>query len=293
MKNIKKLIKAFVSIIAIPVILSACGGNNGFDPESDISVVAREDGSGTKSAFMEIIGLKGKADPAKVIIMTGTAGVLTEVKNNTAAIAYESFGYVTNDVKILKIDGIEATSANIKNGSYKISRPLSVVYKESVLENEICKAFLTYLKSSGAQKIITERGYISIIENAPDYTIDGSLSGTIDISGSTSLQPLIAEYLAPAFEDLQPNVKITVSGGGSGTGYKNAEENVSQFGMISEEFNIEKAPSCVSYPLCKDGIAVIVNIDNPLDNITMEQLKNIYDEEAGEGAFTKWNALIK
>ena len=323
MKRILVIITLLTTLAILAITLSACGsggatgdtgidasknnisvdareddsggatGGTGFDTSKNISVVVREDGSGTKSAFMEIIGLKGKADPANIIMQNGTAGVLTEVKGNKAAIAYESLGYVTNDIKMLKVDGVEATIANIKNGTYKISRPLSVVFKESALNDDIYKAFMTFLQSSDAQKIISDNYYVSVIDNAPAYTIDGSLSGSIDISGSTSLQPLMAEHLAPAFEDLQPNVTVTVSGGGSGTGYKNAEEGVSQFGMISEEFNIEKAPSCTHYVVCKDGIAVIVNKDNPLDSIAIEQLKNIYDEEAGTNAVTKWDALIK
>ena len=291
MKNMKKLFTAVILILAVTCVLSACNGSS-FNKDANISVTAREDGSGTKTAFMEIIGLKGKADPANVIIQTGTAGVLSEVKSNPAAIAYESLGYVTGDVKMLKVDGVEATIANIKNGTYKISRPLSVIYQSATLDNEVNKAFLTFLQSDDAQKIISDNGYVSIVDNAPAYTINGTLSGSIDISGSTSLQPLMIE-LAAAFEKLQLNIKVNVSGGGSGTGYKNADEGVSAFGMISEEFNIEKAPSCTDYVVCKDGIAVIVNKDNTLDNITMEQLKNIYDEEAGANAVAKWNELIK
>ena len=263
-----------------------------FDTSKNISILAREDGSGTKTAFMEIIGLKGKADPANVIIQTGTAGILTEVKGNPNAIAYESLGYTNSDVKVLKIDGVEATTENIKNGSYKISRPLSIVYQESTLDSDINKAFYMFLQSGDAQKIIQDEGYVSVVDNALHYTIDGSLKGNIDISGSTSLQPLMTE-LAEAFEKLQPNVDVTVSGGGSGTGYKNADEGVSAFGMISEEFNVEKAPSCTFYVVSKDGIAVIVHKDNPLDNITMEQLKNIYDVDAGADSIGKWDAIIK
>ena len=285
---------ALALMLILALALSACSGKSGFDVSKNISVTAREDGSGTKSAFMELIGLKGKPDPANIIIQTGTAGILAEVKSNPAALAYESLGYVTKDVKVLKVNGVDATVANIKNGTYKISRPLSVVYKEAdVAGSAVYQAFLKFLQSSDAQKIIADRGYVSVADNAPAYTIDGSLSGTIDISGSTSLQPLMAEYLAPAFENLQRNVKVTVSGGGSGTGYKNADEGVSAFGMISDEFDIEKAPSCTHYVVCKDGIAVIVNKDNPLDSITIEQLKNIYNAEAGADAITKWNALIK
>ena len=309
----KKILTLTSLLLALMLLLCACNGgtsnaaaNNDassspaassssgsdFDTSKNISVVAREDGSGTKTAFMEIIGLKGKEDPAGVIIQTGTAGVLAEVKSNPAAIAYESLGYVTADVKMLKVDGVEATVANIKNGIYKISRPLSIVYKESTLGDDVNNAFFTYLQSSGAQEIISKEGYVSVVDNAAAYTVNGSLSGSIDISGSTSLQPLMIE-LAAAFEKLQDNIKVNISGGGSGTGYKNADDGVSEFGMISEEFDVSKAPSCTHHIVSKDGIAVIVNNANPLDSISMEQLKNIYDVEAESNAITAWSSIIK
>ena len=261
-----------------------------FDASKNITVVAREDGSGTKTAFMELIGLKGKADPAGVIIQTGTAGVLAEVKNNPAAIAYESLGYVTEEVRKIKVDGVDATVANIQSGAYKISRPLSVVYQETSLDDATNKAFYDFLQSGDAQAILSDGSYVSVVSGAPAYTIRGALSGNIDVSGSTSLQPLMIE-LADAFEKLQPSVKVNVSGGGSGTGYKNADEGVSAFGMISEEFSLEKAPSCTHLIVCKDGIAVIVNNANPIENINMAQLTAIYDEEAGAGAVSRWNEL--
>ena len=288
----KKIFTLASFMLALSLMLGSCGGSSGFDKSKSITIVAREDGSGTKSAFMEIIGLKGKADPASVVMQNSTAGVLTEVRGNPTAIAYESLGYVTGDVKMLKVDGVEATVANIRNGTYKIARPLSVVYKVSTLDNEVNRAFLAFLQSSDAQQIITEEGYVSITDGASAYTINGSLSGTINISGSTSLKPLMDE-LVKKFRDLQPNVTVNVSGGGSGQGYSDAQENVTEFGMISEEFNSEKAPDCTSFTVCKDGIAVIVHKDNPLDSITMEQLKNIYDVDAGGSAITKWDALIK
>ncbi len=191
---------------------------------------------------------------------------------------------------MLKIDGVEATIANIKSGAYKISRPLSVLYKQENLNNAVNNAFLTFMKSSDAQSIISNGGYVSVVDGAAAYTINASLSGSIDVSGSTSLQPLMIE-LAAAFEKLQPNVKVNVSGGGSGTGYQNADNGVSAFGMISEEFGQAKAPSCTYYTVCKDGIAVIVNNANPLENISMTQLKTVYDVDAGSNEIKTWNAL--
>lgn len=286
----KKVITLLIVLVLALSLFSGCQKAE-FDDSANITVVAREDGSGTKSAFMEIIGLKGKGDVSGVIIGTGTAGILAEVKSNPYAIAYESLGYVTSDVKILTIDNIEATVENIKNGSYKIARPLNVVYKESTLSSDINKAYLSFLQSSEAQKIIAEKGYVSTFDNAKSYAINANLSGKISISGSTSLQPLMIG-LASKFEQLQPNVTVTVSGGGSGTGYKNAEDGVSDFGMISENFNKEKAESCVSYEVAKDGIAVIVNQQNGISDLSLEQLKNIYNPEQEEmGKITTWQKV--
>jgi len=276
----KKLFALAALFIIFAFVLSACGGAK-FDTSKNVTIVAREDGSGTKDAFMELIGLKGKPDPKKNIsIQTGTAAVLTEVKGNPAAIAYESLGYANDPgVKILKVDGVEATAANCKSGTYKIARPFSVVYKEATLDDAAAKAFFDFLKSDGAQKIIIEEGYVSIADGAA-YTIsDGALAGTVNLSGSTSVKPLMDE-LVVEFKKLQPNITVNVAGGGSGQGYKDSEAGVSEFGMISAVYKPEDAPSCTYYTIAQDGIAVIVHKDNPLDNITSEQLKNIYDAEA-------------
>jgi phosphate transport system substrate-binding protein len=168
---------------------------------------------------------------------------------------------------------------------------LAVAYQESTLDNAVNRAFFAFMQSSNAQNIIIENGFVPVLSDTQAYTIDGALSGTIDISGSTSVQPLMIE-LAEAFKILQPNITVNVSGGGSGTGYNNAENGVSDFGMISEVFNPERAPSCIFTDIAKDGIAVIVHKDNPLDNITMEQLRKIFDGEAGANAITVWSELI-
>lgn len=264
--------------------LIACGDD--FDSGKNISIVAREDGSGTKSAFMEIIGLKGQKDPVNVIIQTGTAGVLAEVNSNTQAIAYESLGYVDDTVKMLKIDGVEATSENIINGTYKIARPLSIVYKESSIQSGLNKEFYNFLMSADAQSLISD-GYVSIRSEAGQYSKVQGLSGTINVSGSTSLQPLMVK-LAEKFKSYYPNVTVNVGGGGSGTGYGNANNGTSDFGMISEEFNQSKATDCTHSIVAKDGIAVIVNKSNTIENLTMAQLKNIYNRETTQ-PYTKWS----
>ena len=285
---INRIVKNLCVVLAIIMTvfsLASCG-KSGFSPDKNISVVTREDGSGTKSAFMEIIGLKGKADREGVIVASSTASVLAEVKGNPLAIAYESLGYVTDDVKMLKIDGVAPTVENIKNGTYKISRPLNIVYKPETISDGAEKAFYEFLQSSDAQRIISDNGYVSTKDNATEYTIKSGLSGTITVSGSTSLQPLMVK-LAAKFEEMQSGITVSVSGGGSGTGYKNAAEGVSDFGMISENFNQSKATGCTYYEVAKDGIAIIVNKQNTNDNISLQTLKNIYDAESSD--CVKWS----
>lgn len=294
-KNTIKRVLALILSLALSVcaltVLASCG-DNGFDESKNITVVTRGGESGTKSAFMEIIGLKGKADVAGSIQPQDTAAVLAEVKSNPLAIGYDSLGYVTDEVKMLKVDGVEPTIANIKDGSYKISRPLNVIYQPSRVENEVNSAFLAFLQSSEAQTIISDNGYVSTKEGATSYTVVPGLSGEISISGSTSLYPLM-ELLAAEFESKQSGVTITVAGGGSGTGYNNAKNGVSDFGMISETFNVSKADNCTYYEVAKDGIAVIVNKANPLDNISLSDLKNIYDVDAGDNAIKVWADISK
>lgn len=275
----------------MPFALVSCGPKE-FDASHSVSIITREDGSGTKSAFMELLGLKGKDDPTEATIQNGTAAVLAEVENNMYAIAYDSLGYVTEDVKLLQVDGVDPTIENIKSGEYAISRPLNVVYKTADIEGSpLYSDYLSFLSSSQAQQIISEEGYVSIVDGATTYAVpETPLSGTIQISGSTSLQPLMI-LLAEAYEQLNGNVSIEVAGGGSGTGYENAENGVSAFGMISEEFASEKAPSCVYSTVAKDGIGIIVNLDNPVEDISLEDLSRLYDVDASP-AISSWSELI-
>lgn len=286
----KTLILAAIAIA--PIALASCGPKE-FDPENNITVVTREDGSGTKGAFMEILGLKDKPDVSNAVVQNSTAAVLAEVENNQYAIAFDSLGYLDDSVKKLTVDGVEANSANIKSGEYSISRPLNVIYKEATITGSpLYTDYLSFLGSSQAQEIISENGYVSIVDGASEYEANTSLSGEIDISGSTSLQPLMI-LLAEEYQRLNPDVVVNVSGGGSGTGYSNAEAGVSAFGMISEEFNSEKAASCTPYTVAKDGIGIIVNLSNPLNDISKEDLALIYNSEAPEGEqITRWSQLL-
>ena len=281
-KRILSIQTCLLAFVFSLTAFTACGKKN-----KNIVVVVREDGSGTKSAFMEILGLKGKSDVDGAIVGYGTAGMLTAVKNNSNAIGYDSLGYVTSDVKILTVNGVAPSSETIKNGTYKISRPLSVIYQPNTIENTTNSKYLEFLKSSEAQDIISANGYITNVDSSKAYVPATDLSGTINISGSTSLQPLM-EKLASKFETLQPNVKVYVLGGGSGTGYNDANKSVSDFGMISETFNQTKADKCVYYTVALDGIAVIVNKKNDISDITLENLKGIFDKD---NQIKTWNKI--
>lgn len=281
------------AFLLAPFALIGCA-SKGFDPATPITVVTREDGSGTKGAFMEIIGLKGKADVEEnIVVANSTAAVLAEVENNPYAIAYDSLGYLDDSVKILTVDGVAATTENIQKGTYSISRPLNVIYQEATIAaSPLYTDYLSFLSSSQAQDIIDENGYVSIVSDAKQYAAPSTaLSGEIDISGSTSLQPLMT-ILAEEYESLNSGVTVNVSGGGSGTGYENANSGVSAFGMISEEFNSGKADKCVPSTVAKDGIGIIVNKENPLNDISKADLKTIYDVDADPG-FQSWSELIE
>ena len=288
-----KRIQLILSAIMLTGTLASCGGNKEFDSAKNISVLVRETGSGTRGAFLEILGLKGAEDPTGAIVQTSTFAILTEVLGNNYAIAYDSLGYVNDSVKILKVDNVAPSASTIKDATYGISRPLNVIYKETTISSEpVYKDYLSFLGSKEAEKLASDEGYVAIHDSATSYSKTADYTGKkITISGSTSLQPLMVK-LSAKYNEYHSEVTIEVAGGGSGTGYSNAENGTSIFGMISEEFNSSKAASCTPYTVCKDGIAVIVNKNNPLDSISKTDLATIYNPKA-ETPITTWSQLIK
>ena len=285
--NKKKLLMGVVALGA----LVSCTQQQAFDANKSIAIVVREDGSGTKGAFLEILGLKGAKDPTGAITANSTSAVLTKVATNPYAIAYDSLGYVDDSVKKVKVDGVDATSDTIKNGTYALSRPLNVIYKAETVTDPIYKDYLEYLGSKEVQDLAAKEGYVSILDQVTEYnTPEFADAKTISISGSTSLQPLMTK-IATKYMAHQKNIRVEVSGGGSGTGYNNAENGISNFGMISEEFNSKKAASCTSFTVCKDGIALIVNLKNPVVTISKKDLSTIYNPNA-EAPITSWSKLI-
>lgn len=261
-----------------------CGSNG------DISVYNREDGSGTRDAFLELLGIESDELNTGVAQLNSTSAVIQGVAGDEKAIGYASLGSVDTTVKALSVDGVAPTEATVADGSYKVSRPFELMYDETELtSNDLLAEFIEYLKSAEAQTIIADEGYVSVVENAPAYTVpEGNLTVTeIEASGSTSVGPLMtklaADFSAKVEEATGQEVQVTVSGGGSGQGIKDANEGNTEIGMASKE--VTKGTDVTNenvtiYQLCADGIAVIVNTANPATDISLENLKKIYTDKS-------------
>lgn len=255
-----------------------------------ISVISREDGSGTRGAFIELFGIEQKdADGSKADLTTDAAEVtnstsvmMTTVAGNKNAIGYISLGSLDDSVKSLAIDGAAATVDNIKSGTYKIARPFNIAAKDGLSAS--AQDFIDFILSADGQAVVTEKGYISV-GGAPAYT--GSNDGTkITVAGSSSVTPVM-EALKEAYLVKNPNAQIEVLQSDSTTGMNSAIEGVCDIGMASREVkDSELAAGLTPTVIAMDGIAVIVNNDSPLEGLTSEQVRAIYT-----GELTDWSAL--
>ena len=255
-----------------------------------IDVLSREDGSGTRGAFIELFGVEQKNDAGEKVdhttdaaeITNSTSVMLTTVAGDPAAIGYISLGALNDDVKALKIDGVEATAENVANGTYTVARPFNIATKGEA--TGVAADFITYVLSAEANEIIEEKGYIGV-DGAKHYEAKDA-SGKLTISGSSSVTPLM-EALKEAYEKLNPNVTIELQQSDSTTGMNDAAEGISDIGMASRELKQEELDKgLVPTVIAMDGIAVIVNNDNPLEELTGDQVRDIYT-----GDVTEWDAL--
>lgn len=285
--KLRKLASIALATMMIGTALTGCGGSDeGITEDSAITVISREEGSGTRGAFVELMGVVDEEDRDITVgtaeITQSTAVMLTTVKDNVTAIGYVSLGSLSDDVKAVKVDGVEATVENVKNGTYKVSRPFNIAYKEDTL-SDVAKDFMSFIMSKEGQAIVSDNGYIGI-EAAESYTTSG-LSGKVVLAGSTSVAPVMGK-IAEAYMKLNPDVDVEVQEGGSSAGMTSAIEGACDIGMASREVKaseIEKG--LTSTTMAIDGIAVIVNKDNTLaDDLTSEQIKNIY-----LGEITTWS----
>lgn len=252
--------------------------------EGMISPVSREEGSGTRGAFIELFGIETKDEAGNKLdnttdmaeVTNSTSVMLTTVEGNEYAIGYISLGSMDDTkVKALNIDGAEATVENIKSGDYKISRPFNIVTKEGL--SEVAADFVKYIMSEDGQRVVEENGYISQ-GNEGAYEA-AELSGKITVAGSSSVTPVM-EKLKEGYVALNPDVKIEVQQNDSTTGVTSAIEGVCDIGMASRELkDTELAEGITGTAIALDGIAVIVNKENPINDMTSEQVASIFTGE--------------
>lgn len=255
-----------------------------FDTSKDITVVTREEGSGTRGAFVELTGVEQKNSDGKKIDMTteeaivqsSTQNVITAVNGDTYAIGYVSLGSLNKDVKV---DGAEATVDTVKSGEYKVQRPFNIATKDDV--SDAAKDFISYIMSSEGQAIIEDNGYIKVDDAAAAYAATDA-KGEVKISGSSSVTPVM-EKLKEAYEKVNSNITITINQSDSSTGMKDAAEGISDIGMASRDLKDSELETLKNTVIAKDGIAIVVNNASPIENLTSDQIMKIYT-----GEITTW-----
>ncbi len=255
---------------------------------SEITVISREAGSGTRGAFVELTGVESKNEAGEkvdhtyeeAIIQNGTAQVLTTVQGDENAIGYISLGSLNDTVKAVTVEGVEATAENVKNGTYALARPFNIAVKEGL--SETAQDFVNWLASADAQAIVTEKGYVA--NEAAEYAA-APKAGKIVIGGSSSVGPLM-EKLAEAYMTVNPDVTIEVQISDSTTGMTGAADGTFDIGMASRALKDSEKEKLTGITICQDGIAVIVNTNNVVSNLTIEQIRQIF-----VGEVTDWTAL--
>ena len=280
MKKILAMVLAMLLVIG-----SACA------VAEEINVISREDGSGTRGAFIELFGIEQKdADGNKVDYTTDEADItnstsvmMTSVSGNPSAIGYISLGSLNETVKALAIDGVAASVENIKAGAYTVARPFNIATQAEV--SEAAQAFIDFILSAEGQAVIEANGYIAVVEDAPAYA-GSAVEGKVVVAGSSSVTPVM-EKLKEAYEAINPNANIEVQQSDSTTGMNNAIEGVCDIGMASRAVkDSEIEAGLTSITIAMDGIAVIVSNDNATEGLTKDQVRGIY-----MGEITDWSEV--
>lgn len=263
--------------------------NADFDHTSAIAVYSREDGSGTRGAFIELFGVEEKDESGEkvdntteeAIITNSTDVMLTSVAGDTYAIGYVSLGSLNDTVKAVKIDGAEATVENIKSGTYKIARPFNIATKGEV--SEAAQDFINYIMSGDGQKVISDNGYIGD-DSAAAFESNGA-EGKVVVGGSSSVSPVM-EKLIEAYKAVNANVEIELQTSDSTTGMTGAADGTLDIGMASRELkDSETEAGLTATKIAMDGIAVIVNQENPVEDLSSDTVKGIFT-----GGTTTWDA---
>ena len=284
----KVAVMALAAVMATGMAVPTMAADLSSDP---ITVVSREDGSGTRGAFIELFGVEEKdADGNKVDntteeaeITNNTAVMMSTVAGDVDAIGYISLGSLNDSVKAVKIDGVEATAENIKSGEYKVSRPFNIATNGEV--SDVAQDFIDYILSPEGQAVVEDNGYIAVESTEAEST---QPEGKVVVAGSSSVTPVM-EKLKEAYAEVNPNAEIEIQQSDSTTGMTSAIDGICDIGMASRELKDEELEAgLTATTIANDGIAIIVNNDNPADDLTVDQVKSIY-----VGDVTTWGDLAK
>ena len=287
--------KKFIAVLSVATMAAGlavgCGSSDSgssddksskgdWDSSNDITIVSREDGSGTRGAFIELFGIEEKKDGEKVDMTTDD----TTVAGDDYAIGYVSLGSLNDTVKALKIDGEEATEQNIKDGKYKICRPFNIATKKGA-DNELAKDFISYIMSKEGQQVISDNGYIG--DDSAEAYAGTKPSGKVVVGGSSSVSPVM-EKLIEAYKKVNTGAAIELQTTDSTTGMTSAIDGSYDIGMASRELQDDEKDKLDSQAIATDGIAVIVNKNNTTDELSSDQVKDIYTGNA-----VAWDEVVK
>lgn len=296
MLAIRKKVSGILAATMMVTALAGCAGDGktpgaapDFDSSKEITVVSREDGSGTRGAFIELLGIQEKAaDGTKIdkttkeaVIANKTGVVLTNVAGDKYSIGYVSLGSLNDTVKALKIDGVEATSENVKNGTYKVARPFNIATKGD--PTGLARDFIDFILSAEGQQVVSN-GYIKISDSAAAYA-GTKPEGRIVVAGSSSVTPIM-EKLREAYLELNTKAVIEIQESDSTAGMTAAIDGTCDIGMASRELKDSEKDKLVGTEIALDGIAIIVNLSNSLGDISADNVKKIYT-----GEITGWSAV--
>lgn len=274
--------KRFIAVIALLMVglfAAGCLNQADFRTDSEIAIVSREDGSGTRGAFVELTGIERKTSDGtkddrttiEAMIANSTNFVMTSVAQNPSAIGYISLGSINETVKALRIDGVEISVGRISDGDYRIARPFIIAYQGEL--SAVAQDFLTFILSATGRSVIAEAKYVPV--STGDYAVSTDIAGKIVIGGSSSVTPIM-EKLKEAYLTLNPRVEIEIQQSDSTTGLLNVTEGIVDFGMVSRELKESERAALTPVVIARDGIAVIVNNANPTDSIALETVEAIF-----------------
>lgn len=290
----KKLLALALSCVCALGAFALAGCSGGSDASSDgsgssaggaISVISREDGSGTRGAFTELFEIEdadgNDATTTSAVVTNSTSVMMTTVAGDPNSIGYISLGSLNDTVKAVEIDGVAPSADGVKDGSYKVARPFNVVAGQNL--SDVAQDFLNFIMSSDGQAVVSEENYVSVADDAQPYVASGK-SGKVVVAGSSSVTPVM-EKLAEAYQALNPDVNIEVQQSDSSTGVQSAIDGTCDLGMASRELkDSETSQGVKPVVVAMDGIAVVVNNDSAVNGLTSEQVKGIFT-----GEITDWS----